>query len=142
MRRVARLEPGDDVTQGIEERLLREREALAAHFGVPLAGCEPPQFLRYREGDFFVAHQDGGTGVLQLDAAQQRKISVVVFLDSQGEAYGGGALRFTEWRPGRARGDYTHNGRAGSLLAFRAETTHEVTPVEWGERFSIASWYF
>ena len=29
----------------------------------------------------------------------------------------------------------------GTLVAFRSETTHEVTPVTHGERFSIASWY-
>jgi len=27
------------------------------------------------------------------------------------------------------------------LVAFRSETTHEVTPVTHGERYSIASWF-
>ena len=30
---------------------------------------------------------------------------------------------------------------AGSLAAFRSETTHEVLPVEHGERFTIVSWF-
>ncbi|MER9409217.1 2OG-Fe(II) oxygenase [Mesorhizobium sp. M0589] len=29
----------------------------------------------------------------------------------------------------------------GSLVAFRSETTHEVTPVTCNERFTIVSWY-
>jgi predicted 2-oxoglutarate/Fe(II)-dependent dioxygenase YbiX len=29
----------------------------------------------------------------------------------------------------------------GTLVAFRSETTHEVTPVTHGERYTIASWY-
>jgi predicted 2-oxoglutarate/Fe(II)-dependent dioxygenase YbiX len=29
----------------------------------------------------------------------------------------------------------------GTLVAFRAETTHEVTPVTHGERVTIVSWY-
>jgi SM-20-related protein len=29
----------------------------------------------------------------------------------------------------------------GTLVAFAAETTHEVTPIAHGERLSIVSWY-
>jgi SM-20-related protein len=29
----------------------------------------------------------------------------------------------------------------GTLVAYRAETTHEVTPVTHGERFTIVSWF-
>ena len=32
-------------------------------------------------------------------------------------------------------------GAAGSLLAFRSETTHEVTMVTGGERYTIATWF-
>jgi predicted 2-oxoglutarate/Fe(II)-dependent dioxygenase YbiX len=48
---------------GVRERvtllLLARKDALERHFGVTLATCEEPQFLRYGPGDFFVAHQDG-----------------------------------------------------------------------------------
>jgi SM-20-related protein len=33
------------------------------------------------------------------------------------------------------------SGKPGILVAFRSETTHEVTPVTHGERLSIVSWY-
>ena len=32
-------------------------------------------------------------------------------------------------------------GEPGTLVAFRSETTHEVTPVTHGERYSIVSWF-
>ncbi len=32
-------------------------------------------------------------------------------------------------------------GETGTLVAFRSETTHEVSPVTYGERHSIACWY-
>ena len=32
-------------------------------------------------------------------------------------------------------------GSPGSLLAFRSETTHEVTMVTGGERYTIATWF-
>jgi SM-20-related protein len=50
----------DAVTALLEEH----RPRIEAHFGRPLDGCEEPQFLRYVEGDYFVAHQDGNTPLL------------------------------------------------------------------------------
>jgi SM-20-related protein len=119
---------------------------VGAHFGLALTICEDPQFLRYREGDFFVAHQDGNTGMLRTDSEQSRKVSVVVFLSRQSEvaapgSHGGGALVFTEWRAGRKPGRHSLAAGAGMLVAFAADTTHEVTPVTWGDRYSIVSWY-
>jgi predicted 2-oxoglutarate/Fe(II)-dependent dioxygenase YbiX len=29
----------------------------------------------------------------------------------------------------------------GTLVAYRAETTHEVTPLTHGERFTVATWF-
>jgi SM-20-related protein len=126
-------------------RLLLERKAsLEEHFGVVLAQCEPPQFLRYVTGDYFVAHQDGNTP-LMYDDSRFRKISIVIFLSRKNAepepgSYGGGALV--------AHGTYAQSYRRseleaepGTLVAFRAETTHEVTPVTHGERYTIVSWY-
>jgi SM-20-related protein len=146
VRKVARLMPPQETFERVRRRLLEVREEVSAHFGVSLTSCEEPQFLRYREGDFFVAHQDGNTGLLLSEREQSRKISVVIFLNRQSTpsevgSYGGGSLVFTEWRPGRRRGNYALAGEAGMLVAFPSETTHEVTPIEWGERYSIAGWY-
>jgi predicted 2-oxoglutarate/Fe(II)-dependent dioxygenase YbiX len=52
--------------------------------------------------------------------------------------YCGGSLVFHP----RGAGELLRlTGEAGTLVAFRAETTHEVTPVNDGERFTIAGWY-
>jgi SM-20-related protein len=73
-------------------------------------------------------------------------VSVVIFLSRQTDErddgdYGGGSLVFSDWRPGSNRGPFHLGGEPGTLVAFRAETTHEVTPVTHGERLSIACWY-
>jgi SM-20-related protein len=126
-------------------RLLMERKrAIEQHFGLQLGECEEPQFLRYETGDFFVAHQDGNTPLV-FDQSRFRKISVVIFLSAQSEepspgTYSGGSFVL--------HGPYTGPAlrvpiapAPGTLVAFRAETTHEVAPVTRGERFTIVSWY-
>ena len=99
--------------------------------------CEEPQFLRYRAGDFFVAHQDGNTGLINLESDRLRRVSVTVLLNDHTD-YEGGALVFSDYRTGK-RVEFA--GEAGTLLAFRSETTHEVTPVKSGERYSIVTWF-
>src|SRR5882672_8311461 len=59
VRRVERLMPSRETVEQVTRRLIDYREKVGEHFGMSLSGCEEPQFLRYRVGDFFVAHQDG-----------------------------------------------------------------------------------
>src|SRR6185503_9846434 len=133
VRKVARLIPSEMTVNRVKEKLLAIRDQVSAHFEINLTGSEDPQFLRYREGDFFVAHQDGNTGMLRTEREQWRKVSIIVFLNQQSTpsmtaAYGGGSLVFSEWRPGRRRGHYELPGEAGLLVAFPSETTHEIKP--------------
>ena len=144
VRRAERLAPPAEVVGRVVRRLSERRGDVEKHFGLGPGACEEPQFLRYRVGDFFVAHQDGNTGMLMSERERARKISVVVFLNRQAEtpaagAYCGGSLVFSDWRKG-PRG-FPFYGETGTLVAFRAETTHEVLPVTHGERYSIVSWY-
>lgn len=146
MRKAARLVPSTETVERVRRRLLERREEVGEHFGVSLSGFEDPQFLRYRVGDFFVAHQDGNTGLLRLDREQSRRVSVVIFLNRQSEtpetdAYCGGSLVFSDWRASRGCDEFRMSGEAGTMVAFRSETTHEVLPVTHGERYSIVSWY-
>ena len=140
VRKTLRVKPSDETVELVIRRLWECKEAIEKHFAVTLNECEEPQFLRYREGDFFVAHQDGNTGLLRQDT-ELRLISTVIFLSRESEApepdaYCGGALVFSD-----LRNRFHMRGEPGTLVAFRAETTHEVTPVTHGERYSIASWY-
>lgn len=145
VRRAARLAPSRETVEFVTRRLSDFKARVEEHFDLKLARCDEPQFLRYREGDFFVAHQDGNTGMLRSEQ-EARRVSVVVFLSRQSDEtragdYGGGSLVFSDWRPGANRGDFRLSGEPGTLAAFRAETTHEVTPVTHGQRFSIVCWY-
>jgi SM-20-related protein len=145
VRKAARLQPARAAVEFVRRRLLECKGEIERHFRVKLGECEEPQFLRYRVGDFFVAHQDGNTGLLRL-AQEERKVSVVIFLSAQSETpapdtYCGGALVFSDLRLTRERGRFPLTANAGTLVAFRSETTHEVTPVTHGERYSIACWY-
>lgn len=142
VRRVEKLEPSRETVEYITRRLMEYRGQVGEHFGISLSGCEKPQFLRYQVGDFFVAHQDGNTGLVQLDTDRSRRISISIFLNRQSEApemdaFCGGSLVFSDWRSGR---ELRLDGETGTLVAFRSETTHEVIPVTHGERYVIVSW--
>jgi len=143
VRRVESLMPSKETVEHVTRRLIDYRQKVGEHFGMSLSGCEEPQFLRYRMGDFFVAHQDGNTGLLRLDTDQSRRISISIFLNHQSETpktetYCGGSLVFSDWRTGS---EFRLDGETGTLVAFRSETTHEVLPVTHGERYAIVSWY-
>ena len=47
----------------IGDQLLRAVPELAKHFDRELVGMQKPQFLLYREGDFFRPHEDDSRGV-------------------------------------------------------------------------------
>ena len=144
IRKASRFAPSAGLHELVTRRIEERQGEVAKHFDVVLRSCDEPQFLRYREGDFFVAHQDGNTGLIKSDR-EERLVSVVIFLSKQSGAsgegdYSGGSLVFSEYRPGR-RGQLEFPGEPGMLVAFRSETTHEVMPVTSGERHSIACWY-
>jgi SM-20-related protein len=144
VRKTTRVAVAPETRERVKERLMREKPRIEAHFGIALGECEDPQFLRYEEGDYFVPHQDGNTPMVW-DDSRFRRISAVIFLSRKSDepvegTYGGGALVF--------HGPYTGpelrvaaGARPGSLTAFRAETTHEVTPVTHGVRYTIATWF-
>ena len=140
VRRTVRVKPSPETVDLIIQKLLACKDAVEKHFDLTLNECEEPQFLRYRVGDFFVAHQDGNTGLMLLDS-ERRRISTVIFLSRESQspepdAYCGGSLVFSN-----LRNSFRMTAEQGTLVAFRSETTHEVTPVTHGERYSIASWY-
>src|SRR5687768_4357475 len=59
VRKVESLNPSKETLELVRGRLLESMEGVARRFDMTLRECENPQFLRYRVGDFFVAHQDG-----------------------------------------------------------------------------------
>jgi SM-20-related protein len=146
IRKATRLELPPAITESVSKRLLEHKGTIAQHFSISLHDCENPQFLRYEVGDFFVAHQDGNTGLLRLTSDAKRKVSIVIFLNGQSEqadsgTYSGGSLKFSDYSAAPPYDEFELPVSPGMLVAFRSELTHEVTPVTRGQRYSIVSWY-
>lgn len=148
VRKTSSLEVPAETAAEVEQRLRELQAGIGDHFGLSLRDCEPPQFLRYTEGDFFVRHQDGDTEQSEFDHLRVRKVSVVMFLNGgsdepSGETFGGGELLIyrADEETGRGPLIFPIPGEAGLLVAFRSDTVHEVTPVTRGERFTIVSWF-
>jgi SM-20-related protein len=141
VRKTTSVHPADHTFSEIHARLLQQKSPLEQHFGEPLHDCERPQFLRYTKGDFFVRHQDGNTRQLDFDHLRIRRISLVVFLNDfssepRDGCFSGGTLNFYDQNQ-----TFALEGETGLLVAFTAETFHEVLPVTSGERFTIISWF-
>ena len=141
VRKTTSLHPVEETFSRLHERLSLQKSALENHFGLTLKDCERPQFLRYEPGDFFVRHQDGNTKQLDFDHLRVRRISIVVFLsghsvEPQLNCYCGGALNFYDGPK-----QYDLFGETGLLVAFTADTFHEVSPVTNGERFTAITWF-
>lgn len=145
VRKSTRIAVSPETRDRVKGWLMEAKEALEAHFRTPLGECEDPQFLRYETGDYFVPHQDGNTPLVH-DQSRFRRVSTVLFLSPRSDeprdgAYGGGSLVLH----GHYRTDPTLRVDApadpGTLVAFRSETTHEVTPVTHGVRYTVACFF-
>lgn len=131
------VQPAEAFREHVKRLLIDVQPRIASHFDVALNTCEEPLFLRYQPGDFFVAHQDGNVPTIH-DDSRHRRVSVVIFLNPG--AHEGGSFvfhgRYPDWEK-----RCVVPAAPGSLVAFRSETTHEVTPVTEGTRYSVVSWY-
>lgn len=144
-RRTTRVAVSPETRALVRQRLMERKTQIETHFGVAVAECEEPQFLRYETGDYFVPHQDGNTPMVW-DDSRFRRISAVIFLSAQSEepapdTYGGGALVFHGPYNTAPNERVAAAAEPGTLVTFRAETTHEVTPVTHGVRYTIATWF-
>jgi predicted 2-oxoglutarate/Fe(II)-dependent dioxygenase YbiX len=141
-RRVRRAIVSKETIDSVSSRLSQHLPHLRSHFQIKLDSFEEPQFLWYGPGDFFVAHQDGNTGLIQLDSDRLRRVSLTIFLNGQSDdespnRYQGGSLVFSD----RATDNRAVvRGETGKLVAFRSELTHEVTPIQSGDRFAVVTW--
>lgn len=133
VRKTTSLHPADETIERIHGLLSAQKSALEEHFGASLTDCERPQFLRYQKGDFFVRHQDGNTDQYEFDHLRVRRISIVVFLN---HSFSGGSLTFSD-----PSATFPVAAETGLLVAFKADTFHEVLPVTSGERFTVVTWF-
>lgn len=144
VRKVTRISVGKEISDRVTKLMMERKSEVEEYFEEKLSEAEEPQFLRYQPGDYFIPHQDGNTPLI-FDDSRLRKISAVIFLNTQSteptaDTYTGGALVLHGAYPD-SESRFPVPNEPGTLVAFRAQTTHEVTPVEHGERYSIVSWY-
>jgi SM-20-related protein len=148
-------EVSEHTIESIAQRICRVAPQITEHFDQALAEYETPHFVVYGPGDFYRAHRDLYTDVVVPEPISRRRLSVVIFLndgrdlndeDEPGRAeamdgYGGGRLRLCsheEYKFG-ARDAWNVPARQGLLVAFRADTWHEVTPITVGRRYTIVA---
>ncbi len=137
-RHVLSVEPPADIKAHIAELFGSIRTDLERHFGTSLGPSEPPHYLIYRPGDFFVPHRD--RPVAASAETSDRKVSVVLFLND--EFVGGdlnlfGLVNGPEWKDIGLGCD----AAPGLLIAFPSGTLHEVTPVASGTRCTVVTWF-
>lgn len=127
----------------LKARLLDLKPSLEAHFNLTLKGCNEPHLLVYREGDFFNPHRDNNRD------PTERRVSVVIFLNRESkeiapDCYGGGSLVLYELMddPRCKEIGFPVVGKEGLLVAFAADRIHGVTPVTYGERLTIVTWFY
>lgn len=133
----------------IYNQLLELKPTLEKHFDVSLSGSEKPEVLVYRDGDFFRIHKDQDDQPNSKTRTSNRQISTIIFLNKQSKepqenCYCGGSLNLYGIikQPGWEDKGFPLGGSPGLLIAFRSNILHEVTPVTYGERFTMVNWFF
>jgi predicted 2-oxoglutarate/Fe(II)-dependent dioxygenase YbiX len=142
VRRATQVEVPPVIFEIVDRHLDAHRDAIAAFFELPLAAREGVNLLRYEPGGFYKPHVDRA----ELPAwppAAQRRLTVVLFLESAREAdpeggFTGGILRLF---PDGEDTSIDIVPRRGLLVAFPADTVHEVSPVTDGHRDAVVDWF-
>jgi SM-20-related protein len=132
----------------LKKSLLDIKSRLEQHFDLELKDCQNPLFYRYKEGDFFGAHQDNSEQPDAPDFLKERRISTIIFLNEMSEeptpeTYGGGDLTFYGLIDNPQWQEYGFNfpGKPGMLVAFPSHVYHEVKAVTHGHRYTVVSWF-
>jgi len=129
---VHRLPGTEDLYQRMEAAVLELNSKL---FRFDLSGLTPMQYAVYRESEagYFDWHNDYGR-YRGDPAAEPRKITMSLQL-SDGDSYDGCDLEIRASHPL----DVAPRER-GTLVAFRANALHRVTPITRGSRKSLVIW--
>ena len=95
------------------------------HFKIEVTHKERYNLLRYKEGDFFLEHEDN-------DGTNDRKVSFIYYINDD---YDGGEVYF------RKQGVLV-KPKAGQLLVFPSgsDFRHSISEVTKGTRYCIVSW--
>jgi predicted 2-oxoglutarate/Fe(II)-dependent dioxygenase YbiX len=136
-RQTGRIVLNHGVHQEIERSIWTIKSRLEEQFGVSLMNLQGSQLLQYQPGHYFRMHQDEG----RISSPGTRKVSVVVFLNSQSTFKGGELVFYESEEDGRNRKSFTFTGEEGMLLGFSPYLFHEVRQVTSGIRFTVVTWF-
>jgi predicted 2-oxoglutarate/Fe(II)-dependent dioxygenase YbiX len=135
MRRSAR----KDVRRALSNVRAEARDAMALRYATPSLDVEFTLLTEMRPGDSHPLHADNerrtAHGKWGPNHTPWRDYAAMVYLNSVGEDFDGGVLRFPRLEREVAP-------RAGTLVGFSCghEHEHEVTPIERGARYSLSIW--
>jgi predicted 2-oxoglutarate/Fe(II)-dependent dioxygenase YbiX len=147
VRKVWNVQVGGATESEISYKLEGLRPTLEQHFNIRFSAREGPYFLRYDEGGFHVPHRDSRSS--SPVEVRKREVSVIIFLNPSvddraiGDGYGGGELflygLFDD--PKLKNFGFSVEATPGLLLAYRSQQAHGVSPVKFGQRFTIVAWF-
>ena len=142
VRRACHIEVPPAIFELIDAHLDAQRPAIGTFFQWRLGGREGFNLLRYESGGFYKPHVDRAD-LPAWPPAARRALTVILFLESSREAdadgsFNGGILRLF---PEGEDAPVEIVPRRGMLVAFPADTVHEVTLVEDGYRDTVVDWF-
>lgn len=148
VRRTVEKDVSKDTHILLNDKLSGIKSELEAYFAITLSHPQGPKFLYYREGDFFQRHIDKGTDPKNPQATKDRKVSAVIFLNNErdepeDDSYVGGTFIIYGILsdPRFESHGFKVPGTTGTLIAFRSDLFHEVTPVTSGVRYTVVNWF-
>jgi predicted 2-oxoglutarate/Fe(II)-dependent dioxygenase YbiX len=142
VRRASQIEVPPVIFELIDAHLDAQRHGVEAFFEWQLDGREGVNLLRYESGGFYKPHVDRAD-LPAWPPAARRAVTVVLFLESSRDAdpaggFSGGILRLF---PDGEDEPIDIIPKRGMLVAFPADTPHEVTLVIDGHRDTILDWF-
>ena len=146
-RKVMNVQVEDATEAEISARLERVRPRLEQHFNISLKARQGPYFLRYDEGGFHLPHRDSRPS--SPIEVRKREVSVVIFLNpsvndpASADGFGGGELFLYDLfdDPKLKKFGFSVEAKTGLLIAYRAQQTHGINRVTFGQRFTIVAWF-
>ena len=108
--------------------------------------AESMQITRYKKGGFYYFHKDGKSDHLskydepdnEFKHGHVRKLSMTVLLNSN---YEGGEFQFATYSKEKCKIETPEFNKTGSIIVFPSSTTHRITPVTKGIRYSLVVWF-
>ena len=95
------------------------------------------QLTRYKEGEFYTWHRDGGSDHLFNKGDKVRKLSMTVCLNDD---YEGEGLQMSSYGRTEHTIEAPPHGK-GTIIVFPSFVEHQVAPVTKGVRYSLVTWF-